>query len=130
MVGPSNPPNWWTSFQLGFDEAELGFLRRSVGFVWSDGFTGSLLTLISSERGRDVGIEFFRVTHLYRGNVFVYHFEVDHVQFGASVPEPGELTVIRANCLVLLGGTNRRRRCGMSTARNSENECTGRNDVC
>jgi len=117
----SDPPNCWSAGGVIFDRDELGWLPTAVGIVWTDGspidgvqfvFTDSTGSSVfrgdrfflgdDNSMGGTSEDRFFGVVdpegvagfHLLAGfsqDEPGFSFEVDHLQYGFFVPEPGAI---------------------------------------
>jgi hypothetical protein len=132
-VNFSNPPGWINGIDIFFDETQLGFLPNVFGFVWTDGMRDSFISLhfddgnnvrhgivyrppfmdesYAGETAEDRFIGFTSDAGIKRVDItngvyivqYVDQFEIDHLQFGLMVPEPGFGVVPCAGLFALLG---------------------------
>jgi hypothetical protein len=113
----SAPPIRVMTLRFEFDPDILGFYPDSFGFVWTDGIPGSTVSVtIEDPDGVRQGMQFvgigdellsgttadnrfMGVVHspgisqvwvmsLYQGNTDIESFQIDHAQYGHTIPEP------------------------------------------
>lgn len=133
LIYLTDPPRTWSSLHFAFDATALGFLPNSFGFVWtheipksigitlydSDGGVmaskfingGGELSAMPSEDDRfigvtsNVGFAAVEVSSFYEGPFS--HFQIDHLQYGLTIPEPASL--LPAECLAMTCALTHRR---------------------
>jgi hypothetical protein len=125
LVAPTAPPFNQFVMAFEFDSVQLGRFPHAFGFVWTDGETGSSLTLqILTGDGEwiesppltglgdglrdggaaddrfvgaevDDGIQLVRILGGFIGESAAFdYFEIDHIQYGFSVPEPTQSRIL------------------------------------
>lgn len=137
---PTDPPRSWSTLTFSFDATALGFLPNSFGFVWTHGIPESRvqITLFDSEWGvissnivnrigdgsgsPSIDDRFFglisdrpfaavEIISFYPG--LPNHFQIDHLQYGLTIPEPAGL--LQAAILAIGGSLIRQRRYDVTT---------------